>query len=181
MSKPPEKLLQLLTSGKTLEECSREYNVTRQTIHNWKKKYFPHLTRDDFGKGVQGKTRREAKKTYLLSRYGKENWHHADYFEKATRAFFQRKRQNSKNKKWEFTVTYNDIEWNTHCPILGLEIDWTAEYRKETSPSLDRINPRMGYVPGNVVIVCWRANRIKNDGSAEEHQKIADFLRNRGI
>jgi hypothetical protein len=41
---------------------------------------------------------------------------------------------------------------------------------------LDRIIPEEGYVAGNVNVVSYRANRIKNDGTAEEHLKIADWM-----
>jgi hypothetical protein len=46
----------------------------------------------------------------------------------------------------------------------------------DTSPSLDKINPELGYVPGNVAIISYRANRIKNNGTAEEHRLIADWM-----
>jgi hypothetical protein len=26
-------------------------------------------------------------------------------------------------------------------------------------------------------VMSWRANRIKNDGTSQEHQQIADFMR----
>lgn len=34
-----------------------------------------------------------------------------------------------------------------------------------------------GYVPGNVVVMSYRANRLKNDGTAEEHEIIAAWMR----
>lgn len=37
-----------------------------------------------------------------------------------------------------------------------------------SSPSLDRIDNRMGYVPGNVWVISWKANRMKSDASMEE-------------
>jgi len=57
-----------------------------------------------------------------------------------------------------------------------MELDWFTDKVKENSPSLDRIDSKKGYVPGNVMIMSWRANRIKNDGTAAEHKKIAEFL-----
>jgi hypothetical protein len=44
---------------------------------------------------------------------------------------------------------------------------------RDDSPSIDRIDPRLGYLPGNVWIICNRANRIKSDGTAREHLVIA--------
>jgi hypothetical protein len=62
------------------------------------------------------------------------------------------------------------------CPVFGLELDWFAEARKENSPSFDRVDPKLGYIKGNVQIISARANRIKNDGTAEEHRLIAAYM-----
>jgi hypothetical protein len=96
--------------------------------------------------------------------------------DRTQRARFTRKKQNSKQTGWEWLVKFHEINWPTHCPILGLEIDYFTEIRKENSASFDRIDNSKGYVKGNVHIISWRANRIKNDGTAEEHRKIADYL-----
>lgn len=89
---------------------------------------------------------------------------------------FTRKKANATRNGIEFTVEFGELNFPTHCPILGLELDYFADGRSEHSVSFDRVDPNKGYISGNVVIVSWRANRIKNDGSAEEHQKIANFL-----
>ena len=64
------------------------------------------------------------------------------------------------------------------CPILGTELSWCEKGRKDlkNSPSLDRIIPNLGYIEGNVAWVSNRANVIKNDGTAEEHLKIAKYI-----
>lgn len=92
---------------------------------------------------------------------------------------YLRKKQNCKNQKKEFTVSMQDITWHTHCPILGIELDyWCVEgMRQDNSVSFDQIKPGGGYVPGNVQVVSWRGNRIKNDGTAEEHERVAQYIR----
>lgn len=89
---------------------------------------------------------------------------------------FTRKKANATRIGLEFTIPFGELTFPTHCPILGLELDYFSDGRVENSVSFDRIDPNKGYVSGNVVIISWRANRIKNDGTADEHQKIADFL-----
>lgn len=91
---------------------------------------------------------------------------------------FSMKKANAKRNGIEFTILFGDCEWPTHCPILGIELDYFANGKQENSPSMDRINSCFGYIPGNVHVISWRANRIKNDGSPEEHQKIATYLSN---
>jgi hypothetical protein len=75
-----------------------------------------------------------------------------------------------------FTLEFGDLVWPDVCPVLGIPLDYTASGRSENSVSFDQIDPGKGYVPGNVMVMSWRANRIKNDGSAEEHRRIAEFM-----
>ena len=69
-----------------------------------------------------------------------------------------------------------------HCPALGIELnyDGTAEgsgwTRTDNSPSIDQIVPSAGYIEGNMQILSWRANRIKNDSSPEELRLLADYM-----
>ena len=44
------------------------------------------------------------------------------------------------------------------------------------SPSLDRINPKRGYVEGNVALICFRCNKIKSDATQRELRMIADWM-----
>lgn len=98
-------------------------------------------------------------------------------------AIYAAMREKFKNKKahcykYEFSISFGDLVFPTHCPILGIELDYfSQDGRQENSPSFDRIDPLKGYIKGNVAVISWRANRIKNDGTAEEHEKIAKFMR----
>ena len=90
------------------------------------------------------------------------------------------KRQNVLNQgKWKWDLKMIDLDWPTHCPILGLELDWENPWSRkmENSVSFDRIDNTKGYIRGNVKIISWRAYRIKNDGLAEEHIKIAEYIK----
>lgn len=101
---------------------------------------------------------------------------------KACRHKFAQKQYRIKtNSDKEWDLEFSDIVWNKTCPILGIELDYYTNSRKENSPSFDRIDSSKGYTKDNVIIISWRANRIKNDGTAEEHQKIANFLKKLAI
>lgn len=102
----------------------------------------------------------------------------ADPVRKAQRKRLQMKRENAFRKAIPFDIEYPDIQWPTHCPVLGLELDYSspAGRRVEHSASFDRIDPSKGYLKGNVRVISWRANRIKNDGTAAEHRKIAAYM-----
>lgn len=106
----------------------------------------------------------------------KEKTTHEKLVYKMRRAKYNIKRANAKLAGYSWAVPFEELEWPDYCPILGIELDYFAETRQENSPSFDQISPSKGYVSGNVQIISWRANRIKNDGTAEEHRKIADYL-----
>jgi len=59
------------------------------------------------------------------------------------------------------------------CPVLGVKIKENNKSAPlDSSPSMDRINPILGYVRGNVRIISNRANRIKSDSTIEELKLI---------
>lgn len=65
----------------------------------------------------------------------------------------------------------------THCPILGIPVYPMVGNKGggAHSPSIDRIIPERGYVPGNIVIISNRANRLKSDATIDELRAIASF------
>ena len=50
---------------------------------------------------------------------------------------------------------------------------------KANSPSIDKINPSLGYVDGNVAILCFRCNTIKQNATADELLCIGSWLKER--
>lgn len=63
------------------------------------------------------------------------------------------------------------------CPLLGIDLSWgNSGMAIANSPSLDKIDPRLGYVHGNVWIISHRANTIKSDATPQELLAIANAL-----
>ena len=78
-------------------------------------------------------------------------------------------------KKWtEFTLEPEDIpEIPKYCPVLWIEIIVSkVKWPIDSSPSLDRINPKYWYIKWNIRIISNRANRIKSDATIEEIKLI---------
>jgi hypothetical protein len=76
------------------------------------------------------------------------------------------------------TITVDDIKIPTHCPVLGMELRCGERRRHDASPSLDRVNNDLGYIPGNVMVISLKANRIKNNATSEELRRVAEFYLN---
>ena len=76
------------------------------------------------------------------------------------------------------------------CPILEIPIQWNiGKYRGQglakagqcwqsnDSKSIDRIDSTKGYIKGNVLIVSWRANKLKGDATLEEMVKMGEWAK----
>ena len=45
------------------------------------------------------------------------------------------------------------------------------------SPSIDRIIPELGYVKGNVQIICMLANRIKSNATPDQVIQVGTYFK----
>jgi hypothetical protein len=171
-----QQILDWATEGVMYAEISRRLNgkVTKQRV----KQICAKANIDSKSiRNLKNQLELEAKMT---AKWGKE-WNNPSmrrsYLYQSMRQKFKSKKANATRLGIEFTIDFGDIEFPTHCPILGIELDYfTEDGWSENSPSFDRLNPSLGYVKGNVIVISMRANRIKNNGTAEEHRKIADFM-----
>lgn len=143
----------MLIKGSTLDQIGRKLGVSKQRIYQLCTKY-----------GIETPERR--RKGYWDNKNEKEMW---------LWKILSNKVPNLIERDFLF-----DELWKTFpekCPILDLLLDFSEKgKRNDNSPSIDKIIPEKGYVSGNVAIISWRANRIKNDGNANEHQRIAEWL-----
>lgn len=182
--------------GYSLTEIASNAGVSRQRVHqifvqqlpntykHWKK--LRTLVVENKQRSQQAKANRlkEAKDRKRIETYGRPIIsREASERSKTIARMYTRKRNNARRSKWTFSINLEDIVFPTHCPVLGLKLDYgnNSSGRKETSPSFDRINPKKGYVKNNVVIISWRANRIKNDGTPNEHALIARFYGRKSV
>jgi hypothetical protein len=89
--------------------------------------------------------------------------------------------ERSKKKNWPCDITLDDIVIPEKCPLLGISLrsntGAAVARADDNSPTLDRIDSALGYVKGNVWVISYRANRIKNDATLAELETIAKNLR----
>lgn len=82
-------------------------------------------------------------------------------------------RQRAKTQGLPFDLRKEDILIPLLCPALGIPLRREhGGMRTDDSPSLDRLVPAAGYVRGNVRVISWRANRLKNDATLEEMWRL---------
>lgn len=75
-----------------------------------------------------------------------------------------------------FDITVDDIHIPTHCPILQIKLDRDIGERA-SCPSLDRIVPSLGYVKGNVDVISFEANYLKNANTLDTVEKIRRYIK----
>lgn len=85
--------------------------------------------------------------------------------------------QKCKKKGIEFNLTVDDLTLPSHCPVLGIELNYFNTSISDDSPSIDRIDPDSGYIAGNVQIISMKAIRIKSNGSYNEILKVAEYIK----
>lgn len=91
-----------------------------------------------------------------------------------------RKRYNALRAGIPFSLTRADINIPEYCPALGIRLAGVGSGDHDAAPSIDRIIPELGYVPGNVRVISNRANMLRGNGSSAEHRSIADWLEKSG-
>lgn len=85
-------------------------------------------------------------------------------------------RARAKSKGLEFNLEESDIIIPEKCPILGIPLEVAEGSCKDASPSLDRYDSNMGYIKGNVEVISFRANTIKNAATQEELKKVYEWM-----
>lgn len=86
----------------------------------------------------------------------------------------------AKEEGCAFNLEPDDIRIPDTCPILGVQLVRGKGRVTETSPSLDRIIPHLGYTKGNVQIISFKANTIKSNATLDELEKVVAFMRRMG-
>ena len=77
----------------------------------------------------------------------------------------------------DFSITLQDIPVPVFCPVLGIPLFPGEKHITNNSPTVDRIRLTQGYIPGNVRVISYRANRIKNDATIQEIEQVLCYLK----
>lgn len=77
-----------------------------------------------------------------------------------------------------FSITKHDVVIPSHCPLLGIKLEAGKGSQSPSSPSLDKVIPELGYVPGNVKVVSYLANTMKNNATPEQLLTFASNIKN---
>lgn len=92
---------------------------------------------------------------------------------------YRKLQQRAKAKGIPFDVDPEHLEslWTGVCPVFGFDLELNVDRGNPKAAEVDRIDPKEGYVKGNVTWLSARANRIKSDASLEELERIVEWLK----
>jgi len=102
-------------------------------------------------------------------------------FEKKIKKLIKLAKVRAREKGTGLSITPDDFRPVTHCPLLGIPLEFSKRGKGPcpNSPTIDRLDSSLGYVPGNVWVISHKANSIKRDSTLEELEMIAINLRKR--
>ena len=95
---------------------------------------------------------------------------------------FNTRKQSALRNGILFSIKFEDIEQPEYCPVLGIKLNygWSGEgLRDDAKATIDKLVPELGYVPGNVFVISWRANKLKNDMTIIELENILRYMKER--
>tara|TARA_R110002020_G_scaffold203484_2_gene407159 strand:- start:141 stop:407 length:267 start_codon:yes stop_codon:yes gene_type:complete len=81
------------------------------------------------------------------------------------------------NVPFDLTPEYLNSVWTGFCPVRGVALNLVTDRKDEDAAELDRFNPNMGYVKGNVHWLSRKANRLKNNTSVEDLENLLGWMR----
>ena len=80
------------------------------------------------------------------------------------------------NMSNDISIELDDIVIPERCPLLDIPLFVGSKTCCDNSPTLDKLIPHLGYVPGNVLVISDKANRIKSNASLDDIMLLADNL-----
>jgi len=89
----------------------------------------------------------------------------------------QRRCRNRRDRKLEFSITWENITLPEFCPCTGEPIDYENKHKDwRRWPNLDRIDNSKGYIPGNVWVISMLANTVKTTATGNQILTVAKAL-----
>jgi hypothetical protein len=107
-------------------------------------------------------------RSWINNRSGKLHNRRQYYEKRPHRRMLDAAKGRAKRKNIEFTISEKDIVINDFCPWLGLRLVRNKGRHRDNSPSLDRVDNTLGYVPGNIEVISQKANFIKNTATLDD-------------
>jgi hypothetical protein len=84
--------------------------------------------------------------------------------------------QTAQNLGLPFTIKRDHIPLPAKCPVFGDTLELSRPKRHPRTPVAIMVDPSLGFVPGNVRIVSYRAAEIRGEVTPADLRAVAEFL-----
>jgi len=128
-------------------------------------------TDDEMDRGRDGRPSRSTCKKCRSKMQAKWKRNHPNV------AMAQWARRRAKVNNLPFSIEPSDIIIPEYCPVLGIKLEPGDGKLHDASPTLDRIVSEKGYVKGNIAVISYKANRMKQDATLEELEALTSWVR----
>jgi hypothetical protein len=94
------------------------------------------------------------------------------------KSIYNRLKASAKKRGIKFTLTLpelNNLSFPITCPIFNIPLKFNRGKIEDDSYSIDRIDSSKGYEIDNIIVISWKANRLKSNATLEEISKIKQF------
>lgn len=143
-------------NGFSLRKGAKFCSMACRTIYN-NSVYVSSITESD-KKIINERAKKSAKRLKIE----RPEWH-----------IFYRLRVRSKRSGVPFDLDIEDIVIPELCPLLNIPLKIYENGSSFDTPSVDRIDSNKGYVKGNVWIISYLANRMKQNATREQLKVFA--------
>lgn len=93
------------------------------------------------------------------------------------RIMYSSAKARAKKRGFDFSIDLADIIIPSVCRILGIPLIVNIGKVQDTSPTLDRVNNKLGYIKNNVRVISYKANRLKNTLTPETLERILQYIK----
>ena len=150
-------------------QAQKHYRENKEKINRRNKEYRNH-NKEKLSLFEKSPKRKESRKQWIKEKRQQD----------PCRFLYYSAKKRSKNQGIKFEISKQDIiniyPKNNLCPMLNIEIYPNQDKMRDNSPSLDRIIPNVGYTKDNIIVISYKANRIKNDATLQELKCIVSYL-----
>jgi hypothetical protein len=109
-------------------------------------------------------------------KYSKEKYEELGL--KFLKSMWWRAKKRSEKTGIEFNIEISDIIIPSVCPVFGIDFEvGVGKGPSDKSPSLDRIDNTKGYIKGNIQVISFKANRMKNDCNVDDMEKLLCYMK----
>ncbi|MFA6198972.1 MAG: hypothetical protein WC679_01035 [Bacteroidales bacterium] len=97
------------------------------------------------------------------------------------KTIYNRLKASAKKRNIPFSLTVAqlyELSFPITCPILNIPLRFNRGKLEDNSYSIDRVDNSLGYEIDNIIVISYKANRLKNNASNQELKQLSEFYCN---